>query len=59
MHAGAGRVERKLADRDAHAQRAEIPEPEDALAVGDDDETDALDSASAQHFGDAAAIPRA
>ncbi len=38
MHSGARGVERELADRDAHAVRAEIAEPEDALAVGDDDD---------------------
>ena len=41
-HAGAGGVERELADRDAHAAGAEIAETEDALAVGDDDEAHVL-----------------
>ena len=34
VNAGAGRVERKLADRNAHAVGAEIAEAQDALAVG-------------------------
>ena len=37
MDAGAGRIERELADRNAHAVGAEVAEAEDALAVGDDD----------------------
>src|SRR6478672_13483142 len=41
-HAGAGGVERELADGDAHAAGAKIAETEDALAVGDDDETHVL-----------------
>jgi hypothetical protein len=36
-HAGAGRVERQLAERNAHAAGAEIAEPENALAIGHDD----------------------
>ena len=35
-----GGVQRELADRDAHAADTEIAEPEDALAVGDDDDPD-------------------
>ena len=38
MDAGAGRIERQLADRNAHAVGAEIAEAEDALAVGDHDQ---------------------
>ena len=38
VNAGAGRVERQLADRNAHAVGAEIAEAEDAFAVGDDDQ---------------------
>ena len=34
VNAGAGRVERKLADRNAHAVGAKIAEAQDALAVG-------------------------
>ena len=37
MDAGAERVERELADRDAHAADAQVAQPEDALAVGHDD----------------------
>ena len=35
-----GGVQRELADRDAHATDTEIAEPENALAVGDDDDPD-------------------
>ena len=38
MHAGAGGIERELADRDAHAVGAEIAEAEDAFAIGHDDQ---------------------
>ena len=41
-HAGASRVERELADRDAHAAGAEIAQAEDALAVGHHDEAHVL-----------------
>jgi hypothetical protein len=58
MDAGAGRVERELADRDAHAERAEIAEPENALAVGHDDEAHACTRPVAQDLGDAAASRR-
>ncbi len=37
VDAGAGRVKRKLADRNAHAVGAEVAEAEDALSVRDDD----------------------
>src|SRR6185436_13843600 len=42
MDAGAHRVQRQLADRDAHAADTEIAQPEDALAVGDDHDADVL-----------------
>ena len=45
-HAGAGGVERQLADRDAHAADAEIAEAQDALAVGHHDEAHVLVAAS-------------
>src|SRR5207245_5479435 len=41
-HAGAGGIERELAERDAHPAGAKIAEAENALAVGDDDEADVL-----------------
>jgi hypothetical protein len=41
-YAGAGGIERELADRDAHPAGAEIAETEDTLAVSDDDETHVL-----------------
>ena len=37
MKTAAGRIERELADRDAHAARTLVAEPEDALAVGQHD----------------------
>ena len=55
MDAGAGGIERKLADRDAHAVGAEIAEAEDALAVGDHDELRRMRPV-AQQLGDAAAV---
>src|SRR5207237_8697767 len=38
VYARAERVERELADGDAHAADAEVSEAEDTLAVGDDDD---------------------
>src|SRR5271169_2529651 len=38
VDAGASRVKRELADRNAHAVGAKIAEAEDTLAVGDDNE---------------------
>ncbi len=38
VDAAAGRIERELADGDAHAAGALVAEAEDALAVGDDDD---------------------
>ena len=55
MDAGAGRIERQLADRDAHAIGAEVAEAEDALAVGDDDQLGRIRPVG-QQFGDASAI---
>jgi hypothetical protein len=55
VHAGAGRIERELADRDAHAVGAEIAQAENALAVGDDDEFGRIGPIG-QQLGDAAAI---
>ena len=55
VDAGAGRVKRQLADRNAHAVGAEIAEAEDALAVGDDDQLGRIGPV-AQHRSDAAAI---
>ena len=37
MNAGAGGIERQLADRNAHAVGAEVAKAQDTLAVGDDD----------------------
>ncbi len=55
MDAGAGGIERQLADRNTHAVGAEVAEAEDALAVGDDDEFGRVGPV-AQKFGDAAAV---
>jgi len=56
MHAGAGGVERELAHRDAHAQRAEVAEAEDALAVGHDNHAHIGDGPVAQNLADATAV---
>ena len=37
VHAGAGRVERQLADRDAHPIGSEVAQAQDPLSVGDHD----------------------
>ncbi len=42
VDSGARRVESELADRNAHAVRAEVAEPEDALAIGHHDHPDVL-----------------
>jgi len=56
MQAGAGGVEGQLADRDAHAERAEVAQAEDALAVGDDDHAHVQIRPMSQDFRDAAAF---
>jgi hypothetical protein len=40
MQAAAARIERELADRDAHVAGALVPEAENALAIGHDDRLD-------------------
>ena len=44
MKTAAGRVERELADRDAHAAGALVAEPEDPLAVGQHDRLDRVEA---------------
>ncbi len=56
MDAGARGVERQLADRDAHAVRAEVAQAEDPLAVGDDDDRGVAVRPVAQDALDAAAV---
>ena len=56
MDARAGGVQGELADRDAHAVRAEIAEAEDALAVGDDDDADVAMGPILQDLPDAPVI---
>jgi len=56
VQAGAGRVQRQLADRDAHAVRAEVAEPENAFAVGDDDHRRLAVRPVAHHVRDAATV---
>ena len=58
-NAAAGGVERELADRDAHAAGALIAEPEDALAVGDDDHLGAVELRIGQDVPDAGAMRQA
>ena len=53
MQAGACGVEREFADRDTHAASALIAEPENALAVADDDGLDAVEARIAENAGDA------
>ena len=55
MDAGTGRVERELADRNAHAVGAEVAEAENALAVGDDDELGAVRPVG-EDLGNSAAV---
>ena len=54
MHAGAGGIERQLADRDAHAAGALVAEAEDALAVADDDGIDAVEARIGEDAADVA-----
>ena len=56
MDAGAGRVERELADRDPHAAGALIAEAEDALAVADDDHLDRVEARIRENLLDAIAV---
>ena len=58
MDAAGGRVERELADRDAHAARALVAEAEDALVVGDHDQPHVVVRAVAQELGDRGRVVR-
>jgi len=58
MQAGERRVQRELADWDPHAVRAEVAEPEDALAVGHHDHGGLAARPVAHHLRDAAAVLR-
>ena len=58
IDAGARGVERQLADRDAHAVGAQIAEPQDALAVGDDDDADVFLRPVGEDSADPPAIGR-
>ena len=55
MNAGAGGIERELADRNAHAVGAEIAEAQDALAIGHDDQLGTIRPVG-QDLGDSAAV---
>ena len=55
MHAGAGDVERELAHRNPHAIGAEVAQPENALAISDDDDPGAVRPVP-EHGCDAAAV---
>ena len=59
MQSGAGRVQRKLADRNAHAVRAEVAEAENALTIGHHDHRRFAMRPVAHHLRDAAAVARA
>ena len=56
VDSGGGGVERELPDGNAHSARALVPEPEDALVVGDDDQADVVEGRVAEDVGDAAAV---
>ncbi len=56
VHARAGRIERKLADRYAHAVCTQIAQPENALTVGDHDDAYIRLRPIAQHVGDFALV---
>jgi hypothetical protein len=56
VDAGAGGVERELADRDAHAAGALIAEAEDALAVADADHPHVVEPRAGEDLGDAGAV---
>ena len=56
MHAGAGRVERELADRNAHPMRAQVAQAEDALTVGHHDDAHVLLRPVPHHPGDLALV---
>mmetsp|Transcript_41365 Transcript_41365/g.60957 ORF Transcript_41365/g.60957 Transcript_41365/m.60957 type:complete len:601 (-) Transcript_41365:322-2124(-) len=51
-----GAVQRELADGDAHPVRAQVPEPEDARAVRDDDDVDLVARPVVHHRRHVAAI---
>ena len=56
-HGGAGGVELELADRDAHAVRAQVTQAQDPPARGDTDHPDVADRPVAQHLGHPALVP--
>ena len=59
MDAGAGGVERQLAHGDAHAVGSLVAQPQNALAIGDDDDTHVVIMPVAQDVGHAATILQA
>ena len=56
MQAGASRIERELADGNAHAERAQVTEAEDALAIGHHDHAHIRMRPVAQNLRDPAAL---
>ncbi len=58
MNAGTCRVQGQLADRYAHAVGAEVAEPEDAFAVGDDDDARLAEGPVAHDLDDSPAVRR-
>src|SRR5262245_59413801 len=52
MNAAASRVERELADRDAHPAGALIPQAEDAFAIGYDNDLGAVELRVGQDLAD-------
>src|SRR4029078_902726 len=53
MNTGASRIERKLADRYAHAARTLIAQAQYALTVADDDDADLIEPRIGQDLADA------
>src|SRR5207302_5745513 len=56
METGAGRIERQLPDRNAHAIGALVSQTEDALAIADDDSLDLVEAGVRQDFLDPVAL---
>ncbi len=56
MKTGAGGIERQFADRDAHAIGALVSEPEDALAIADDNRLHLVEPGMGQDFLDPVAL---
>ena len=58
VEAGSGYVKCELADRNAHAARSLVAQAQDALVVGDNDETDSALTGVAEHLWDVVYVVR-